>query len=102
MTTKMKAPEGVTSFGIEGTDVEINDGVADVPKQHIATAMSHGFVHYVEEAQAIRKGMRVSFDSEGVTVVGNVKKIAKGVAVVVDDEAGEWTVEDMSILTVVE
>lgn len=39
----MKAPEGVTSFSIQGVMLQIQEGYCDVPVEFIDTAMSHGF-----------------------------------------------------------
>ena len=54
-----------------------------------------------EESAEITKGSRVSFDNEGDTVTGVVKKLKGDDATVTDDEGGEWEL-DVSLLTLVE
>jgi hypothetical protein len=51
-----------------------------------------------EETPEITKGSRVSFDNEGDTVFGVVKKLKGDDATVTDDEGGEWEL-DVSLLT---
>lgn len=54
-----------------------------------------------EETPEIVKGSRVSFDNDGDTVLGVVKKLKGDDATVTDDEGGEWEL-DVSLLTLAE
>jgi hypothetical protein len=54
-----------------------------------------------EDTPEIVKGSRVSFDNDGDTVLGVVKKLKGDDATVTDDEGGEWEL-DVSLLTLAE
>jgi hypothetical protein len=49
---KMKLPEGSTGFGVGGVELEVHDGVVNVPEQYVQAARDHGLTPYNEEAQA--------------------------------------------------
>lgn len=49
---KMKLPEGSTGFGVGGVELEVHDGVVNVPAQYVQAALDHGLTQHNEEAQA--------------------------------------------------
>jgi len=104
---KMKLPKDAYGFNPAGFELDVVNGIVEVPHDHIQTALSHGLTPHKEDApvadEAISKGSKVTFTYEGEDepVVGVVKTMHTNGTATLTDAAGEDHRIEVSLLALV-
>jgi len=115
---KMQLPDGTEGFGAGGVQLEVVDGVVDVPAEYVEAAKDHGLTVYVEserkEAKKSKKDdkktglayddkVSLRFEGDKEDTVGRIVSIdADGNEAVIHVEGMDDFAVDMKFLTKVE